>query len=70
MRMRDASSRVRIVKAQSMSEALANQMFAPFTPKGAGSEAQKGSRAQRVVPNASASRAPKLFLARSPAGGG
>eukprot|EP00969_Alexandrium_andersonii_P059282 2610877-Alexandrium_andersonii.AAC.1 len=60
MRIKDVSSRARIVEAQSMSEVLENQ---GFDPKGIGSEAQKGSRAQRVAPSASAARAPQLFPA-------
>eukprot|EP00969_Alexandrium_andersonii_P033273 1452755-Alexandrium_andersonii.AAC.1 len=71
MRIKDASSRARVVEAQSMSEAPENQRF---NPKGVGSEAHKGSRAQRVAPSASSARTPQLFSAThlergSPAGG-
>eukprot|EP00969_Alexandrium_andersonii_P253023 11183049-Alexandrium_andersonii.AAC.1 len=43
-----------------MSEALENQ---GFNLKGIGSEAPKGSRAQRVVPSMPLMRAPQLFSA-------
>eukprot|EP00969_Alexandrium_andersonii_P224618 9920196-Alexandrium_andersonii.AAC.1 len=58
MRIKDASSRARVVEAQSMSEALENQ---GFNPKGIGSEVQKGSRAQCVAPSMPFARAPQLF---------
>eukprot|EP00969_Alexandrium_andersonii_P254272 11238463-Alexandrium_andersonii.AAC.1 len=58
MRIKDASSRARIVEAQSMSEALENQ---GFNPKGIGSEVQKGSWVQRVAPSMPFARAPQLF---------
>eukprot|EP00969_Alexandrium_andersonii_P304304 13451176-Alexandrium_andersonii.AAC.1 len=54
LRIEDASSLARVVEAQSTSEALENQ---GFNPKGIGSEAQKGSRAQRAAPSASSARA-------------
>eukprot|EP00969_Alexandrium_andersonii_P068752 3032728-Alexandrium_andersonii.AAC.1 len=50
-----------------MFEALESQ---GFLPECVGSEVQKGSQAQRVEPSASASRAPRLFLARTPPGSG
>eukprot|EP00969_Alexandrium_andersonii_P223744 9881708-Alexandrium_andersonii.AAC.1 len=54
MRIKGAPSRARIVEAQSVSEALEHR---GFNPRGVGSEAQKGSRAQRVAPSASSVRA-------------
>eukprot|EP00969_Alexandrium_andersonii_P134659 5957577-Alexandrium_andersonii.AAC.1 len=51
MRIKDASPRARVVGAQ---KALEKQ---GFNPKGIGSEAQKGSRAQRVAPSMSSTRA-------------
>eukprot|EP00969_Alexandrium_andersonii_P363725 15462560-Alexandrium_andersonii.AAC.1 len=67
MRIRGASSIARVLEAQSTSEALEKQ---GFNPKSTGSDAQTDSRAQRAAPSASASRAPQLFLARTPLGGG
>eukprot|EP00969_Alexandrium_andersonii_P277743 12277244-Alexandrium_andersonii.AAC.1 len=50
-----------------MSEALENQ---GFNPKGVGSEAQKGSWAQRVAPSVPSARAPQLSSVAHLEGGG
>eukprot|EP00969_Alexandrium_andersonii_P137379 6076326-Alexandrium_andersonii.AAC.1 len=59
MRIKDASSRARIVESQSMSEALENQ---GFNPKGVGSEVPKSARVQHAVQCVPSMRAPQLFF--------
>eukprot|EP00969_Alexandrium_andersonii_P150604 6659593-Alexandrium_andersonii.AAC.1 len=64
MRIKDASSRARIVESQSMTEALENQ---GFNPKGVGSEVPKSARAQCAAQCLPSMRAPQLFSVSLPA---